>query len=173
MAASMCDPAWCMHVRDFRPDIPVGCLEGLEQYSHVWILFVFHCNTDLQRLWSPSHAADGLKAKVQVPRLNGGRMGVLATRSPHRPAPIGAPFDSPGSCRLWPIVVACCARLYNRYDQWYHCVALCRPGVGRVVSPRLHASHNDPQGPMCQWNRCAMTSGARASEQPGCALMQG
>ncbi|CAL8461760.1 g1291 [Coccomyxa elongata] len=72
-----------------RPDIPVGCLEGLEQYSHVWILFVFHCNTDLQRLWSPSHAADGLKAKVQVPRLNGGRMGVLATRSPHRPAPIG------------------------------------------------------------------------------------
>ncbi|EIE25253.1 hypothetical protein COCSUDRAFT_35707 [Coccomyxa subellipsoidea C-169] len=72
-----------------RPDVPAGCLEGLEQYSHVWILFIFHCNTDLQRLWSPSHATDGLKAKVQVPRLNGGRMGVLATRSPHRPAPIG------------------------------------------------------------------------------------
>ncbi|KAK9909115.1 hypothetical protein WJX75_007371 [Coccomyxa subellipsoidea] len=72
-----------------RPDIPAGCLEGLEQYSHVWMLFIFHCNTDLQRLWSPSHATDGLKAKVQVPRLNGGRMGVLATRSPHRPAPIG------------------------------------------------------------------------------------
>lgn len=32
----------------------------------------------------------GLKAKVAVPRLNGGRMGVLATRSPHRPCPIGA-----------------------------------------------------------------------------------
>ncbi len=31
----------------------------------------------------------GLKAKVHVPRLNGGRMGVLATRSPHRPSPIG------------------------------------------------------------------------------------
>ncbi len=64
-------------------------MEGLEQYSHVWVIFVFHCNTDLQRLWSPDHASDGLKAKVQVPRLNGGRMGVLATRSPHRPSPIG------------------------------------------------------------------------------------
>lgn len=72
-----------------RQDIPAGCLEGLAQYSHVWVIFVFHCNTDLQRLWSPHHGSDGLKAKVQVPRLNGKRMGVLATRSPHRPSPIG------------------------------------------------------------------------------------
>ena len=28
-------------------------------------------------------------SKISVPRLNGGRMGVLATRSPHRPVPIG------------------------------------------------------------------------------------
>lgn len=27
--------------------------------------------------------------KVRVPRLKGGKMGVLATRSPHRPNPIG------------------------------------------------------------------------------------
>ena len=72
-----------------RPDIPIGCLDGLEQYSHVWVLYIFHCNTDLQRLWSPDHAASGVKAKVQVPRLNGQRVGVLATRSPHRPSPIG------------------------------------------------------------------------------------
>lgn len=30
-----------------------------------------------------------LKALISVPRLNGGKMGVLATRSPHRPVPIG------------------------------------------------------------------------------------
>ncbi len=29
------------------------------------------------------------KGKVAVPRLGGGRMGVFATRSPHRPSPIG------------------------------------------------------------------------------------
>ncbi len=81
----------------------------------MWVIFVFHCNTDLQRLWSPDHASDGLKAKVQVPRLNGGRMGVLATRSPHRPSPIGEStqnadlytFAGAESC-LIPIFLACC-----------------------------------------------------------------
>lgn len=54
-------------------------LQGLEQFSHIWIIFVFHKN-------------DGpfTKAKVAPPRLGGGkRLGVLATRSPHRPNPIG------------------------------------------------------------------------------------
>ena len=31
----------------------------------------------------------GKHSKISVPRLNGGKMGVLATRSPHRPVPIG------------------------------------------------------------------------------------
>lgn len=30
-----------------------------------------------------------LDVQVRVPRLNGERMGVFATRSPHRPCPIG------------------------------------------------------------------------------------
>jgi tRNA (Thr-GGU) A37 N-methylase len=34
------------------------------------------------------HSA-GIKSHVKVPRLNGGKMGVLATRTPHRPVPIG------------------------------------------------------------------------------------
>lgn len=86
-----------------RPDVPAGCLEGLAQYSHCWLLFVFHANTDLHRLWSASRARDGLRAKVAVPRLNGRRMGVLATRSPHRPCPIGAlPF------RITPCAPAAC-----------------------------------------------------------------
>ncbi|EFJ52642.1 hypothetical protein VOLCADRAFT_102619 [Volvox carteri f. nagariensis] len=69
------------------PNIPVACLEGLEQYSHCWVLYVFHANTDLAKYLSSNRA--GLKAKIHVPRLNGGRMGVLATRSPHRPSPVG------------------------------------------------------------------------------------
>ena len=84
-----------------RPDIPIGCLDGLEQYSHVWVLYIFHCNTDLQRLWSPDHAASGMKAKVQVPRLNGQRLGVLATRSPHRPSPIGDPVSIMQRALMW------------------------------------------------------------------------
>ncbi|XWS27300.1 hypothetical protein CRYUN_Cryun26dG0102900 [Craigia yunnanensis] len=67
---------------------PPASLEGLEEYSHCWIIYVFHLNTDLEKLWKhPSKSK--FKAKVRVPRLKGGRMGVFATRSPHRPCPIG------------------------------------------------------------------------------------
>ncbi|OMO95057.1 hypothetical protein COLO4_16079 [Corchorus olitorius] len=75
--------------------VPPASLEGLEEYSHCWIIYVFHLNTDLEKLWKhPSQSK--FKAKVcdtgtmvRVPRLKGGRMGVFATRSPHRPCPIG------------------------------------------------------------------------------------
>ncbi|GAV84229.1 LOW QUALITY PROTEIN: UPF0066 domain-containing protein, partial [Cephalotus follicularis] len=67
--------------------VPPASLEGLEEYSHCWII-VFHLNTDIDKLWrQPSRSK--FKAKVCVPRLKGGRMGVFATRSPHRPCPIG------------------------------------------------------------------------------------
>eukprot|EP00887_Chlorella_sp_A99_P006114 scaffold22.g6114.t1 len=74
-----------------RPDLSPEFFDGLRQYSHVWVLFIFHHNTDLQRLWQQSGAdgAAGLRAKIRVPRLDGERMGVFATRSPHRPCPIG------------------------------------------------------------------------------------
>ncbi|KAF7838076.1 Nef-associated protein 1 [Senna tora] len=68
--------------------VPPASLEGLAEYSHCWVIYVFHLNTDLEKLWkNPSKSK--FKAKVRVPRLNGGRMGVFATRSPHRPCPIG------------------------------------------------------------------------------------
>ncbi|KAL9242249.1 hypothetical protein vseg_016269 [Gypsophila vaccaria] len=68
--------------------VPPASLEGLEEYSHIWIIFVFHLNTDLEKLWmEPSKSK--FKAKVRVPRLKGEKKGVFATRSPHRPCPIG------------------------------------------------------------------------------------
>ncbi|KAK3221565.1 hypothetical protein Dsin_008590 [Dipteronia sinensis] len=68
--------------------VPPASLEGLGEYSHCWIIYVFHLNTDLEKLWKqPSNSK--FKAKVRVPRLKGERMGVFATRSPHRPCPIG------------------------------------------------------------------------------------
>lgn len=57
---------------------PGHALVGLEQYSHVWIIFVFHKNGHLT-----------YKAKVKPPRLNGQRVGVYSTRSPHRPNALG------------------------------------------------------------------------------------
>lgn len=52
---------------------------GLEEYSHIWVLWGFSGIGD--RKWSPT---------VRPPRLGGNtRMGVFATRSPFRPNPIG------------------------------------------------------------------------------------
>lgn len=59
-----------------------GALSGLEGFSHLWLVFVFHENgLAAGRTWKPS---------IRPPRLGGARkVGVLASRSPHRPNPIG------------------------------------------------------------------------------------
>lgn len=56
---------------------PAHSLMGLNEFSHLWIIYHFHRND--------AHA----KAKVAPPRLGGERVGIFSTRSPHRPCPIG------------------------------------------------------------------------------------
>lgn len=54
-------------------------LQGLEEFSHIWLIFVFHAS--LKQDW---------KATVRPPRLGGNRrIGVFASRSMFRPNPIG------------------------------------------------------------------------------------
>jgi tRNA-Thr(GGU) m(6)t(6)A37 methyltransferase TsaA len=60
--------------------LPREVLEGIDEYSHVWIIFGFHANTSL---------ATSRKTKVRPPRGGGIKVGQLSTRSPHRPNPIG------------------------------------------------------------------------------------
>ena len=58
-------------------------LRGIEDYSHLWLLWGFHeaIRREGEESWSPT---------VRPPRLGGNkRMGVFATRSPFRPNPIG------------------------------------------------------------------------------------
>ncbi|KFM78492.1 Nef-associated protein 1, partial [Stegodyphus mimosarum] len=58
---------------------PEHSLIGLDEFSHIWVLFVFHENKK----------QNSVKAKVHPPRLNGTSVGVFSTRSPHRPCAIG------------------------------------------------------------------------------------
>jgi tRNA-Thr(GGU) m(6)t(6)A37 methyltransferase TsaA len=51
-------------------------LEDLSRWELIWVIFWFHHNTG----WRP---------KVLPPRSTTGRKGVFATRSPHRPNPLG------------------------------------------------------------------------------------
>jgi len=65
---------------DFLPPFnQPNAVRGLENFSHVWVLFVFH--QSIRPQW---------KATVRPPRLGGDkRIGVFASRSPFRPCPIG------------------------------------------------------------------------------------
>ena len=80
------------------PDLRTA-LRSLEEFSHIWIVFVFHEHGG--RKWKPS---------VRPPRLGGAvKVGVLASRSPHRPNPVGmsvvalerVDFDAEGGPELF------------------------------------------------------------------------
>ena len=54
-------------------------VRGLEGFSHIWVHFIFHQTMD-----------EGWRPTIRPPRLGGRqRMGVFATRSTHRPNPVG------------------------------------------------------------------------------------
>lgn len=69
-------------------------VQGLEQVSHVWLLFLFHQALE-----------DKPRLKVRPPRLGGNTsMGVFATRATHRPNGIGQSvvrLDKVEAGRLW------------------------------------------------------------------------
>ena len=60
------------------PDLRTA-IRSLESFSHIWLIFVFH-----------EHGSQNWKPSIRPPRLGGAqKVGVLASRSPHRPNPIG------------------------------------------------------------------------------------
>lgn len=66
---------------ELNANISQDAVLELDGFSHVWVVFVFHLNT-----LSKNHR---VPAKIAPPALGGEKVGVLATRSPHRMNPIG------------------------------------------------------------------------------------
>lgn len=61
-----------------NPDFHLA-LKHLEKFSHIWIVYVFH-----------QHMEKGWRPTIRPPRIDAPRkVGVFASRSPHRPNPIG------------------------------------------------------------------------------------
>lgn len=57
--------------------------EGIEAFSHLWLIWQFHDNKNQQQ-------QDKFRPQVRPPRLGGNKkIGVFATRSMYRPAPVG------------------------------------------------------------------------------------
>ena len=67
-------------VLKLKPDPSYAqALLHLEKFSHLWLVFVFH--QDMDKPWRPT---------IRPPRLDAPRkVGLFASRSPHRPNPIG------------------------------------------------------------------------------------
>lgn len=61
-----------------REFLPEHSLAGLDRFSHVWLISYFHLNTNKT-----------IRPKIHPPRLKGESIGLFASRSPHRPSPIG------------------------------------------------------------------------------------
>lgn len=91
-------------------EIPTDCLLGLDTYSHLFVQFIFHDNTNLVKSLLVNSKGDNetlnhrtsasksstftkrvqsFASKVLPPLLNGGSLGVFATRAPHRPNALG------------------------------------------------------------------------------------
>jgi tRNA-Thr(GGU) m(6)t(6)A37 methyltransferase TsaA len=60
---------------EFQPELS---LRGLQEFSYVWILY-----------WFDRNEKGTFSATVRPPRGHGQSWGIFATRSPHRPNPIG------------------------------------------------------------------------------------
>lgn len=57
----------------------INCFHGIEEFSHIWLSFIFH--QSLNHQWKPM---------IRPPRLGGNeRVGVFASRAPFRPNNIG------------------------------------------------------------------------------------
>ena len=69
--------------------IPASSINSLNQFSHCWILFVFNDNTNMHQKTSLGKPKTTIKGKVKPPQLNGKKVGLYSTRTPHRPNNIG------------------------------------------------------------------------------------
>lgn len=123
-------------VPEFRnPD----ALRGIEEYSHLWLLWEF---TEIKK------PEEGWHATVRPPRLGGNtRVGVFATRSPYRPNPIGLSLvrllKVDYDCTDGPAIVVAGADLMNGtpvYDiKPYLPYADCKPDAVGGFSDRFSA----------------------------------
>ncbi len=76
--------AWAVVVLD-PARLTTDAVRGLESFSHVWLVFGFHAADDVKMTVRPPRAGQARQGGTEAPA----KVGVLATRSPHRPNHLG------------------------------------------------------------------------------------
>nr|WP_174505550.1 tRNA (N6-threonylcarbamoyladenosine(37)-N6)-methyltransferase TrmO [Acinetobacter sp. Marseille-Q1620] len=70
------------YIEMVEPYDDLQAFDGIEEFSHLWLLWQFHENKSKQQ--------NHFRAQVRPPRLGGNKkIGVFASRSMYRPSPIG------------------------------------------------------------------------------------
>lgn len=71
------------YIEMVEPYNDLSAFEGIDEFSHLWLLWQFHENKNQQE-------SQKFRPQVRPPRLGGNtKIGVFATRSMYRPSPIG------------------------------------------------------------------------------------
>ncbi len=71
------------YIEMVEPYNDLSAFEGIDEFSHLWLLWQFHENKNKQE-------SQKFRPQVRPPRLGGNtKIGVFATRSMYRPSPIG------------------------------------------------------------------------------------
>jgi tRNA-Thr(GGU) m(6)t(6)A37 methyltransferase TsaA len=71
---------------DLYPDqMSSDSILDLDKFSHIWVVFIFHLNSTS----SKKRQNKQFPSKISPPALGGKKVGVFATRTPHRPNPVG------------------------------------------------------------------------------------
>jgi tRNA-Thr(GGU) m(6)t(6)A37 methyltransferase TsaA len=93
----------------------------LDKFSHLWIVFIFHLNSNnnaVERSKQKEENGEIVKrqfpSKISPPALGGKRVGIFATRSPHRPNPVGFTL-----CKIDKIVIPK-KKKHQKREEPYH-----------------------------------------------------
>lgn len=112
-------------------------VQGLEQVSHIWLLFLFHQALE-----------DKPRLKVRPPRLGGNQsVGVFSTRATHRPNGIGQSvvrLERVEAARLWlsgiDLLDGTPVLDIKPYVPYADCVAEARNGIAASAPPLIPVS---------------------------------
>ena len=77
------------YIKLIAPYDDINAFQGIEQFSHLWLLWQFHAN-DIKKNDNAVNKAKTFHPMIRPPRLGGNqKIGVFASRSMYRPSQIG------------------------------------------------------------------------------------
>ena len=77
------------YIKLIAPYDDIKAFQGIEQFSHLWLLWQFHAN-DVKKSDNAVNKAGIFQPMIRPPRLGGNqKIGVFASRSMYRPSQIG------------------------------------------------------------------------------------